>query len=109
MWPRSQTSGLMIGAIWRSRSAVGRCATRSSVRCRTAARSSISVAESVTVMGAGSVLPDRPDVTRRVRPPRGVAARLRSARWRGGAVLAHHDLQAARAVDALDAVQLDVG
>src|SRR3954470_298831 len=40
MWPRSHTSGLRIGAIWRSRSAVGRWATSASVRSRTPVRSS---------------------------------------------------------------------
>src|SRR3954451_10588727 len=47
MWARSQTSGLISGSTWRSRSAVDRCATRSNVRCRVAARSSAMVATAV--------------------------------------------------------------
>src|SRR3954468_2721072 len=47
MCARSQTSGLISGSTWRSRSAVDRCATRSNVRCRVAARSSLMVATAV--------------------------------------------------------------
>src|SRR4051794_10751989 len=68
MCPRSHASGLISGSIWRSRSAVGRCATRSSVRRRAAASSSAKVAASMTVIVAGPVSARPP--TLHPRPPR---------------------------------------
>ena len=102
--PRSQTSGLISGSTWRSRSAASRCATSASVRSRTVVRLS---ASAVADTALSIREPSRRLVKRYVltgscragsRSPRGLDGAARTIRsWRASASTACAGPSACRA------------